>query len=73
MEQLDTRGLACPLPVLKARKRLQALPLGDRLEVLATDPKSPADFRLWCNEAGHLLVEDEATGDAFRFVIQKGR
>jgi len=73
LEQLDTRGLACPLPVLKARKRLQALPVGARLQVLATDPKAPADFRLYCSEAGHLLVEDVSEADGYRFVIEKGR
>ena len=61
---LDTRGLSCPLPVLKARKRLLAMAPGERLRVLATDPKAPGDFRLYCEESGHALVEaGEVDGD----------
>ena len=69
---LDARGLSCPLPVLKARKRLLALPPGGRLRVLATDPKAPADFRLFCGEAGHRLLEERADGTDFVFVIARG-
>ena len=54
---LDARGLTCPLPVLKARKRLMGLAPGERLLVLATDPKAPEDFRAFCAAAGHALLE----------------
>lgn len=69
---LDTRGLACPLPVLKARKRLMAMAPGARLTVLATDPKAPGDFRLWCEETGHRLVEERQEGQDFRLVVERG-
>jgi tRNA 2-thiouridine synthesizing protein A len=70
---LDARGLNCPLPVLKARKRLMAMRPGERLLVLATDPKAPDDLRHFCAEAGHRLLEsDEAEGGAYRFVIERG-
>jgi tRNA 2-thiouridine synthesizing protein A len=70
---LDARGLNCPLPVLKARKRLMGMGRGERLLVLATDPKSPDDLRHFCAEAGHrLLVSDEAKGGGYRFVIERG-
>lgn len=67
---LDTRGLSCPLPVLKARKRLQAMTPGERLRVLASDPKAPGDFRLYCEESGHCLVEDAAEGADFVLVVE---
>jgi tRNA 2-thiouridine synthesizing protein A len=67
---LDTRGLSCPLPVLKARKRLQAMAAGERLRVLATDPKAPADFRLYCKESGHRLIEDAADGADFVLLLE---
>ncbi len=70
--ELDARGLSCPLPVLKARKRLLAMAPGTRLRVLATDPKAPADFRLWCEESGHRLVEERAEGAAFELVVERG-
>ena len=68
---LDARGLSCPLPVLKARKRLQAMAPGERLRVLATDPKAPGDFRLYSAESGHRLVEDRAEGAEFVIVLER--
>jgi tRNA 2-thiouridine synthesizing protein A len=68
---LDARGLSCPLPVLKARKRLLAMAPCERLRVLATDPKAPADFRLYCAESGHRLVEESATGAEFSFLLER--
>lgn len=57
---LDARGLACPLPVLKARKAMRGVAPGGLLEVLATDPGAAADFRAFCEVTGHRL---EATGE----------
>jgi tRNA 2-thiouridine synthesizing protein A len=69
--ELDARGLSCPLPVLKARKRLMAMAPGARLRVLATDPKAPGDFRLYCEESGHRLLEEAQEGDAFVLVLER--
>ena len=69
---LDARGLSCPLPVLKARKRLQAMAPGDRLRVLATDPKAPDDFKLYCSESGHKLVEETTDGADFVLLLERG-
>ncbi len=54
--ELDARGLLCPLPVLKARKRLGALAPGAVLRVLADDPAALVDIPHFCAEAGHALV-----------------
>jgi tRNA 2-thiouridine synthesizing protein A len=69
---LDTRGLSCPLPVLKARKRLMGMAPGERLRVLATDPKAPGDFRLYCTESGHRLVEERQDGEEFVLLLERG-
>ena len=69
---LDARGLSCPLPVLKARKRLLSLASGERLRVLATDPKARQDFELFCAEAGHRLLESAVEGEVYRFIIERG-
>jgi len=71
--ELDASGLLCPLPVLKARKRLQALAPGQVLRVLATDPAAHVDMPHFCAEAGHdlLAVQDEGPGAAF--LIRKGQ
>lgn len=68
---LDTRGLSCPLPVLKARKRLAGMAPGQRLRVLASDPKAPGDFRLYCAESGHVLVEERLEGADFVLVVER--
>jgi tRNA 2-thiouridine synthesizing protein A len=71
--ELDARGLLCPLPVLKARKRLQALPAGAILRVLADDPAAVVDMPHFCAEAGHALIEQTAAdGMARLYVIRKG-
>jgi tRNA 2-thiouridine synthesizing protein A len=69
---LDTKGLNCPLPVLKARRAMRDLENGDVLTVLATDPASYIDFRHFCDTTGHELLEaneDEADG-VFTYVIR---
>ena len=71
-ETLDARGLACPLPVLKARKALAALPVGARLAVEATDPVAAIDIPHFCAEQGHILVACETSDGAWRFLIEKG-
>ena len=70
---LDARGLLCPLPVLKARKRLQALPAGGVLRVLADDPAAVVDMPHFCAEQGHALLSQDGAGGAARlYVIRKG-
>ncbi len=68
----DLKGLNCPLPVLKARKRLAGMPSGDRLWLETTDPLAVIDIPAFCNEHGHLLVETEATPNGHRFLVERG-
>lgn len=68
---LDATGLLCPLPVLKARKRLQGLSAGDILHVHTDDPAAVVDMPHFCAEAGHALISSEAKGDGQLFVIRK--
>jgi tRNA 2-thiouridine synthesizing protein A len=70
--QLDLRGLACPLPVLKARKALLGLAPGKRLLIEASDPLAAVDIPHFCAEAGHTLVATEKRGDAWVFLIARG-
>lgn len=69
---LDTSGLTCPIPILKARKALADLPAGAVLEVLATDPAAPKDFEAFCRASGHALLENGEKGTTFRFLIRRG-
>lgn len=67
-QTLDARGLLCPLPVLKARKRLQAMAAGQVLRVQADDPVAVVDFPHFCGEAGHTLLSAEGQV----YLIRKG-
>jgi tRNA 2-thiouridine synthesizing protein A len=68
---LDLSDLLCPLPVLKARKALLALPSGSELVILATDPMAAIDMPHFCNEQGHQLLEQSKTGETLRFRIKR--
>ncbi len=68
---LDVTGLNCPLPVLRARKALKEVPVGDCLTVLATDPASGIDFRHFCDTSGHQLVDAAEADGVFTFVIRR--
>lgn len=69
----DLRGLNCPLPVLKTRKKLLGLTFGDRIWVMTSDPLAVIDVPNFCREAGHALLETEETPDGHRFLIARGR
>jgi tRNA 2-thiouridine synthesizing protein A len=68
---VDARGLACPLPALKARKALSRLAPGRRLLVEATDAMAAIDVPLLCQEAGHRLLAAEVDGEVHRFLIER--
>lgn len=70
-DELDTSGLNCPLPVLKAKKALASLQSGQTLRVIATDPASVKDFDAFCKQAGHELLEFRQTDDSFVFLLRK--
>ena len=70
--ELDATGLLCPLPVLKARKRLQALQPGQVLRMLADDPAAIVDVPHFCAEAGHDLLDMIDDDQAQVYLIRKG-
>jgi tRNA 2-thiouridine synthesizing protein A len=68
---LDTKGLNCPLPILKTKKALQDIPIGGTLEVLATDFGAVDDFRAFCRQTTHELLEQSETAGVYRFLIKR--
>jgi tRNA 2-thiouridine synthesizing protein A len=68
---LDTCGLLCPLPVLKAAKRLRAMAPGATLRMLADDPAAIIDVPHFCSEQGYDLVSSEDAGGIQTYVIRK--
>ena len=70
-KDLDTRGLNCPLPILKAKKALADLASGELLRVLATDLGSMRDFQAFARQTGNELVEQSRQGDEFVHVLRR--
>lgn len=70
-ELLDAKGLNCPLPILHARKKLNAMSSGDVLEIHATDPGAVADFQAFCRQTGNELLESSQDGDVYKFQIKR--
>ena len=70
-DELDARGLLCPLPVLKARKRLRALAPGDVLRLIATDPAAIVDVPHYCAESGHEFLGMTEDGDTAIYLIRR--
>jgi tRNA 2-thiouridine synthesizing protein A len=68
---LDTKGLNCPLPILKAKKAINGLTAGDILQVLATDPGAVKDFQAFCRATGHKLLESGEDAGVYSFLIKK--
>lgn len=69
--ELDARGLLCPLPVLKLRKRLSPMVADQIIYVVTDDPAAIVDVPHFCNEQGHILLKVENTGEHCKFFIKK--
>ena len=70
-KELDTRGLNCPLPILKAKKALADMRSGEVLKVVATDPGSMRDFQAFARQTGNELVEQESSNDEFIHFLRR--
>ena len=68
---VDATGLLCPLPVLKARKRLRDVPAGGRLQVLTDDPAALIDMPHFCAEGGHEVLSQSIQGSTAYWIIRK--
>ena len=69
--EIDTRGLNCPLPILKAKKALAEMQSGELLRVVATDPSSTRDFQACARQTGNELVAQETRADEFIHVLRR--
>lgn len=70
MQQLDLKGLTCPLPILKTKKALSKLKSGDVLCVWTTDKSAPIDFKKFCQQTGHILQAIIGLDCAYKILIQ---
>ncbi len=69
--ELDARQLACPMPVLLAKKSLSKLASGEVLRILATDKQSPKDFAVFCRQTGNELVSSSEKDGEFTFYLRR--
>ena len=70
-QTLDTRGMNCPLPILRTKKTLSAMAAGEILAITATDPGSLKDMQAFCTQTGHQLISSSANQGEFEFLIRK--
>lgn len=70
-QELDTRGLNCPLPILKAKKALSLLTSGQVLRIVATDPGSTRDFQAFARQTGHELLGQSTVGEDYIHLLRR--
>jgi TusA-related sulfurtransferase len=70
-QELDTRGLNCPLPILKTKKALTTLQSGQVIRVVSTDPGSVRDFAAFAKQTGNELLSQETLGSDFIHVLKR--
>jgi len=70
-QEVDTRGLHCPLPILKAKKALATMQSGQLLKVVATDTGSIRDFQAFAKQTGNELVEQQTVGEEFIHILRR--
>ena len=70
-QELDARGLNCPLPILRAKKTLNAMTRGQILKIMATDPGSVKDFEAFAKQTGNALLDSSEVEGEFHFTLKK--
>jgi TusA-related sulfurtransferase len=70
-KEIDTRGLNCPLPILRAKKALADMASGQVLKIVATDPGSMRDFQAFARQSGNELVAQQTAGDEFLHYLRR--
>ncbi|EXX86594.1 hypothetical protein BG53_04415 [Paenibacillus darwinianus] len=68
---VDTKGMACPMPIVKAKKALDGLQPGQVMEVISTDKGSVNDFQAWVKQTKHELMKHEEDHGVYKFFVKK--
>ena len=69
---VDTKGMACPMPIVKAKKALDSLEAGQTMEVLSTDKGSLNDFTAWVKQTKNEMISHEEENGVYKFLVKKG-
>ncbi len=70
-QEIDTRGLNCPLPILKAKKALAEMSTGQTLKVISTDPGSTRDFQAFAKQTGNELIDQQTENAEFIHILRR--
>jgi tRNA 2-thiouridine synthesizing protein A len=70
-QTLDASDLACPMPIIKTKKALDGMKVGEVLKMISTDPGSVSDVKAWTSKTGHELLSHEESGGKYVFYIKK--
>ena len=70
-KELDTSGLNCPLPIIKAKKEINTMNAGQKLKIISTDPGAVKDFESFANQTGNELLNTEEKDNKFYFLLKK--
>ena len=70
-KELDTSGLNCPLPIIKAKKEINTMEIGEVLHIISTDPGAVKDFESFANQTGNELLNTEEKNNKFYFLLKK--
>ena len=70
-KELDTSGLNCPLPIIKAKKEINTMDAGQTLKIISTDPGAVKDFESFANQTGNELLNTEEKDNKFYFLLKK--
>ena len=70
-QELDARGLNCPLPILRTKKAIKELDSGQVLKIVATDPGAVKDFEAYCSQSGDELLEHSEDNGEYTFFLKK--
>ncbi|WP_338556361.1 sulfurtransferase TusA family protein [Paenibacillus sp. KS-LC4] len=69
---IDAKGLACPLPIVKAKRGIDSIQSGQTMELYTTDKGSMSDFQAWVKQTNHELLEAKEANGVYTFMVKKG-
>lgn len=69
---IDAKGLACPMPIVKAKKGMDSIQTGQTMELQTTDKGSMNDFQAWVKQTNHELIDANEENGVFTFIVKKG-
>jgi tRNA 2-thiouridine synthesizing protein A len=72
IQEVDARDMQCPMPLLKAKRALNGMVVGERVRVLATDSGSVRDFQVFAEQSGHKLLSTEERDGVYIHMLEKG-